>query len=54
MTAQALPRPDRDSSTPLVGQIGADLAHRIRSGVLRRGERLPSIRRMARDCGSAP
>ncbi|BAK82801.1 PLP-dependent aminotransferase family protein [Komagataeibacter medellinensis] len=51
MTAHAPPRPDRDSATPLVGQIGEDLAHRIRSGMLRRGARLPSIRRMARECG---
>ncbi len=43
--------PDRRNPKPLVGQIGQDIEDRIRSGVLRRGERLPSIRRMARQCG---
>ena len=42
---------DRASPIPLVGQIGEDIAQRIHTGVIRRGERLPSIRRMARACG---
>lgn len=45
------PNPDRRSHMSLVGQIGQDIEERIRNGVLRRGERLPSIRRMARQCG---
>lgn len=51
MTSPPFRNPDRRSHTPLVGQIGQDLEDRIRRGVLRRGERLPSIRRMARQCG---
>ena len=51
MSAPAPVPTNRNSATPLVSQIGHDIEARIRSGALRRGARLPSIRRMARECG---
>ena len=42
---------DRQSGEPLYGQITRQMAEAIREGKLRRGERLPSTRAMARMLG---
>lgn len=41
----------RDSDTPLYRQLHTEIASMIRSGRIANGERLPSVRRLARDLG---